>query len=526
MCYSGQCFLSSVIGGRSGNRGLCAQPCRLRYGWGASADSYPLSLKDMSLASHLRQLRRMGVACVKIEGRMKRPEYVAVVTGIYARLLREDREPTPEELRQLQEAFSRQGFTDGYYVNHTGPAMFGVREKQPEPKELFAQAKAAYSRENPRVDVTLYAMLLPGESAKVGVEDDQGRVATAEGPVPEAARTRALTKDEVAAQLAKTGGTPFVCRQAKVHVAPGLSLPLSALNALRRQVLEELAAQRSAPPARRKQPFQPGVRYEERRTPPGLTISLSRAEQLSRELLSAKPALLYLPVAEAVAHPDAVELCRARGVPVAVSLPRILWDNERPQLKKDLDAARAMGITEALVGTLGLVRPAWDAGMLVRGDFGLGAYNSQTLKELKRLGFRSATASFELRLSQIRDLSKALDLELIVYGRLPLMITENCIIEQRSGRCGCENSNILTDRTGARFPVVKAPGCRNEILNSKKLFLADKREDYQRLGLWAARLQFTTENAVECAQAAQRYLGKGAWTPGEYTRGLYYREVE
>jgi putative protease len=164
--------------------------------------------------------------------------------------------------------------------------------------------------------------------------------------------------------------------------------------------------------------------------------------------------------------------------------------------------------------------------MFVRGDFGLGVYNSQTMKELKRLGFQSATASFELRLSQIRDLSKAMDLELIVYGRLPLMITENCIIEQRTGRCACENSNVLTDRTGARFPVVKAPGCRNEILNGKKLFLADKRADYQRLGLWAARLQFTTENAVECAQAVQRYQGQGDWTPGEYTRGLYYREVE
>lgn len=526
MCYSGQCFFSSVIGGRSGNRGLCAQPCRLNYGWGDAADSYPLSLKDMSLAQYLRQLRKMGVACVKIEGRMKRAEYVAVVTGIYSRLIREDREPTAEEVRKLQAAFSRQGFTDGYYVNQTGPAMFGVREKEPEPKELFAQAKAAYSRENPRVPVTFYAMVRPGESAKVGVEDDAGRVVTAEGPVPEAARTKALTRDEVCVQLAKTGGTPFLCREVKAHVESGLSLPLSALNALRRQVLEELAAQRSAPPQRRKEEFHPGVRYEGRREEPVFTFSLSHAKQVSRDLLSLKPALLYLPVAEAAAHPETVEQAKAQGIPVAVTLPRILWDNEKSLLKKDLDAVRELGITDALVGTLGLVRPARDAGMNLRGDFGLGVYNSQTLKELKRLGFRSATASFEARLPQIRDLSKAIDLELIVYGRLPLMITENCIIEGRYGRCGCENSNALTDRTGARFPVVKAPGCRNEILNSKKLFLADKQEDYRRMGLWAARLQFTTENAVECVQAATRYLGRSNWTPPDYTRGLYYREVE
>lgn len=457
---------------------------------------------------------------------MKRPEYVAVVTGVYSRLIRENREPTAEEMRQLEAAFSRQGFTDGYYVNQTGPAMFGVREKELEPKELFAQAKAAYSRENPRVPVTFYAMLLPGESAKVGVEDGDGRVVTAEGPVPEAARTRALTRDEVCVQLSKTGGTPFVCSQVKAHVADGLSLPLSALNALRRQVLEELSAQRAAPPKRRKEEFNPGVRYEGRREEPVLTVSLSQARQLSQELLKLKPALIYLPVAEAAAHPEAVEQARAKGVPVAAALPRILWDNEKPQLKKDLDAVRELGVTDALVGTLGLIRPARDAGMNLRGDFGLGVYNSQTLKELKRLGFRSATASFEARMPQIRDLSKALDLELIVYGRLPLMITENCIIEGRYGRCGCENSNVLTDRTGARFPVVKAPGCRNEILNSKKLFLADKQSDYRRLGLWAVRLQFTTENAVECVQAAERYLGRGGWTPPDYTRGLYYREVE
>ena len=162
----------------------------------------------------------------------------------------------------------------------------------------------------------------------------------------------------------------------------------------------------------------------------------------------------------------------------------------------------------------------------LRGDYGLGVFNGQTLKELKRLGFRSATLSFELKLAQIRDLSKGLDTELVVYGRLPLMITENCIIHNHSGRHTCANVNLLTDRKGERFPVVKAPGCRNEILNSKKLFLADKAGDWQRLGLWAGRLMFTTENARECVQVLERYLGRGSYQPNDYTRGLYYRGVE
>jgi putative protease len=118
------------------------------------------------------------------------------------------------------------------------------------------------------------------------------------------------------------------------------------------------------------------------------------------------------------------------------------------------------------------------------------------------------------------------DLELIAYGRLPLMITENCAIHQRSGKCVCGNVNQLTDRKGKRFPVERAWGCRNEILNADKLFLADKAGDYQRAGLWAIRLLFTTENGLECAQVLERYRGQGSYTPNSYTRGLYYRDVE
>ena len=165
-------------------------------------------------------------------------------------------------------------------------------------------------------------------------------------------------------------------------------------------------------------------------------------------------------------------------------------------------------------------------GFTLRGDYGLEIYNSQALKELRHLGLASATASFELKLAQVRDLSKAVPLELITYGRLPLMIMESCIIKNRTGRCNCQNVNTLTDRKGARFPVVPAPGCRNEILNCKKLFLADKAQDYRRLGLWAQRLLFTTENPRECVQVAERYLDRSRWEPGEYTRGLYYRDVE
>jgi len=531
MCYSGQCFLSSVIGGRSGNRGLCAQPCRLPYGWGDKANGHPLSLKDMSLAGHLRELREMGVTCVKIEGRMKRPEYVAVVTGIYARAIKEGREPTAEEVGQLTAAFSRQGFTQGYYQGKLGPDMFGVREDTAEPKELFAQARNHYQNgELPRVGVTFYAMVRPGEGVQVGVEDSQGRVATAAGPVPEPAVNRPLTREVVEKQLSRTGGTPYRCEAVRALVEPGLSLPLAALNALRRQVLDELSAQRSAPPVRREGTFHPGVRYENRTESPVWTCSVRKAEQVSQELYDLGPALIYVPLEELTAHRVLLEGRDPRRF--GIILPRIAWDREWGAMERQLEQAHQMGVRDALVGNLGMIEAARAAGFTLRGDFGLEVYNSQTLKELKRMGLKSATLSFELRFPQIRDISKGMDTELITYGRLPLMIMENCIISNRRGggtancKNACENENTLTDRRGARFPVVRACGHRNELLNSQKLFLADKAADYRRIGLWAQRLMFTTENSKECVQTARRYLEGGSWTPAEYTRGLYYRDVE
>ena len=459
---------------------------------------------------------------------MKRPEYVAVVTGVYSRAIRENREPTLEELEQLRLAFSRDGFTDGYFVQKTGREMFGVRGETEEPKDLFTLARSTYQGEgeNRKTPVEMYARIRAGQPAQIAARDTFGHMASVEGPVPEKAVRVALTPEKLRDQLSRTGGTPFQCSQVMAQVEDGLSLPLSALNGLRRQVLEELGKQRLILPARQTGEFRPGVRYENTKKPPVFTVSVRLAKQVSPELLKRKPAVLYLPAGEGAENPKIVQLAQQYGVEVAAVLPRVCWDSQRRELDASLCRLRELGVTQALAGNLGPARQAQGLGFALRADYGLGVYNSQTLKELKRLSFLSATASFELKLAQIRDLSKGLPVEMLGYGRLPLMLTEHCIIHHHSGQHTCANLNQLTDRKGERFPVVQAFGCRNEILNCKKLFLADKPRDYQRLGLWAVRLAFTTENATECVQVLDRYLGRGDYKPNEWTRGLYYRDVE
>lgn len=512
MCYSGQCAMSALIGTRSGNRGLCAQPCRLPYGGG-----HPLSLKDMSLAGHLRELSEMGVACLKLEGRMKRPEYVAIVTRIYARAIREGREPTREELGELAAAFSRSGFTDGYFTGKTGPEMFGTRQEAAPDEALFARARESYQKTCQRVEVAFSARLEAGRPVACTLSDGEGHMLTKTGAVPEAARNRAVTAGDVEEQLSKTGGTPYRVTQVEAQVEPGLALPKAELNGLRRALLEELTRLREAPPARRRGAAAPLPPAPAGEGETGLSFSLRRAEQLTPRLWRLGPVCIDLPPAELLRADGAVREAMAEGVRFRASLPRILWDKERPALERTLEAVRGMGVSDALVPTWDLLPAAKALGFALWGDWSLGVYNPRTVLELKELGFAGAALSFELKMAAIRDFAKYLPCEAVVYGRLPLMYLQQFPGGRQTGE--------LVDRTGAMFPVLPAPGGRAELFNSQKLYLADK-EDWRRCGLWAGRMLFTAETPEECVKAAEDY-GRLAPPPKTgFTRGLYYRDVE
>ena len=528
MCYSGQCYLSSVIGRRSGNRGQCAQPCRLPYGYGRfESTRYPLSLKDNCLAGELDELRRMGVASIKIEGRMKRPEYVAIVTRAYRTVLNGGK-LTQADLQELETAFSRQGFTDGYFKGQTGSDMFGRRQESEDTADLFASARAPYEQgETQRIGVRFYAMIHRGQPARLAVEDPDGNLCRTYGPVPEQAVYRSLTAQDLEQQLKKTGGTPYLCTSVRSSLDPDLMLPASAINAMRRDVIAELTAKRGRAEKPHLNAYDEPPRYDGISGEPQLTVAVRTADQITSRMLSMKPTVLYVPLSELVEHPELRQRVSVE-TQLAAILPRVIWSGELVPIARQLRTVYDMGVRQVLAGNLGQLHIARAAGFAVRGDFGLNIVNSRAMRYLREQGLDSQLLSFELTLPQIRDISKAVPAEVLIYGRLPLMLMENCVIKNRTGTCTCQTGTVrLVDRVGEEFPIVKDPGtCRNVLLNGKKLYLLDKKDAFRGMGLWALRLQFTTENPSEIDKVLMDYQGRAVFDAGSYTRGLYSRGVE
>ena len=519
--------MSALIGRRSGNRGLCAQPCRLQYSLGGRMDDHPLSLKDNCLVDQIRRLEEAGVASLKIEGRMKRPEYTGIVTGVYAKAIREQRNPDKEEMELLEKTFSRQGFTQGYFIGDKLD-MFGVRsEPDKDADKIFAAARKQYAEgEMRRVPVHFYTVLEKGEHIKAIAFDDDGHKAIATGPVPERAKRQGLTEQYLTEQMFKTGGTPYNCIENKAKAEPGLYLPASEINELRRKLIAQLSAEREKAPGRRTLRIPAPPVNVPAISDPARIYQVRTAEQLTPELAELKPDYIYFPAMELAENFDPLRPFIDNGArPVAV-MPRVITDDQSREVYAALEKLFDYGVNEALTGNLGHVFIARQAGMKVRGDFGLNAFNSYTLRVLQDAGFISATASFELRLAQIKAMAKPVDTELIIYGRLPLMVSDQCIIRQSAGRCNCQTPGQLSDRMGSVFPVVKEFGCRNVIYNAHKLYLADKRDDLYALGLWGLRMLFTTESPRECVEVAKGYLGLTDYKPNVLTRGLYYRGVD
>lgn len=502
---SGQCLASSMIGGRSGNRGECAQPCRLPYKNDSGKESYALSLKDMCLADHIPRILSLGVASLKIEGRMKAPDYVYGVTSIYRRLIDEERAATFGEIEELRGLFSRSGFTDGYFTNKITRAMLGVRTdsdkratktaraesiqiKAPDYKKL-AQARAGAKSAEALREVDIKAEIKPYTPMTLTLTAGETSV-TLSGQTPEKANNRPLTSEAVAEKLTKLGGTGFKPGRVEITVAEDLMLPLSSLNQLRRDAVESLKKALSASPSPAKEPARTGA------LPPTLPkpeipdferLRTARVEFPDRTEIPDGFDIVFVPL----------ERFEPGMKATGVIIPPVVFDSEAKEIAGMLDAAKAAGIRHALVSNLGHIALARATGMQIHGDFRLNIYNGWTAGTLMKLGFCDLIASPELTLPQLRDLG----LPAVVYGRLPLMTLEKCLIRDLYSCAECKKRGFLPliDRMGVAFPVSRAYDHRNIVWNSVPICMADRPDDLSKLS--GQHFIFTDENPEEITKA-------------------------
>ncbi len=543
MCFGhiGQCYMSAFSDARQSDSALrCAEPCRGSFSLGGRMDDCPMSISDTYLIAHLQDLEEAGITCAVIGGRSRRPEYVAYVTSLYSRAIRDGVLPTDEERNRLLELFAPYGLTDGYFTGQRGTAMLGREQPTDRAAErAFAEIRKSYmDGEYRRVPVTFYAVLTRGRTAMFAAEDDRGHRAVYDGFAPVDLGRQGITEARIQDVMYRTGGTPYSCVGVKCAIDPDLDYPDEALEQARRALLSQITDQNRDPApvtvldlpegellsgidADAPGPARETAEPSETR----LIIQVSRADQLTAALAEAEPDRLYVPAEILAAGPDGLEAFREKGTVVAAVLPRIVSDEEMPVLRELLATVKAMGVTEVLVGNLGHIPAAMEAGMTVRGDFALNLTNSRALRRMRDIGLASVTASFQLSARQIRRMAPAAPTEMIVYGRMPVMITEQCLIRNSSGRCSCSTPTSMSDVFGSVYPVEKAFGCRNVVYDRRKIFLADRPDVYENAGLWGIRLLFTTESPRECADVALRYREKNRYLPTNVGRGLYGKGV-
>ncbi len=508
VCVSGMCALSSMLGGRSGNRGLCAQPCRLPWSCGGSGD-HVLSMKDMSLLPHIRALADVGVDTLKIEGRMKRPEYVAAAVTA----CRAARDGASYDETILRAVFSRSGFTDAYLAGHPDGSMFGVRTKEDVTgaEGVFKDLAALYRKENPRVPLTV-RFAMDGNGSRLTVSDGI-RAVELSGPVPEPARTRPLDADAAARSLGKTGGTQYYVNKIETDMAGGLTLPASALNDLRRRALAALDAERSVPRPHARTDWAPAElpSHPARSTPSPLWARYADPGQA--EGSGAERVILPAETLD----PALVERFGDRLI---AALPAVLFEPKAAEaLEAHLTSLRDAGLSAVWTENLYGLPLGKRLGLAVYGGFGLNIANTRSLAVWEELGLAAAAVSFELPMGAIRALGGSLPQGIAVYGRLPLMRYRSCPIRAELGCARCGGTGSLTDRRGTAFPVECGQRRYSTLLNSVPLDISGRDDPADFRLLW-----FTRETPAECAAILARFR-RNEPSDAPHTGGLYYRKL-
>ncbi len=518
MCVSGQCYLSAAIGGRSANRGMCAGACRLPFSalGTPGPEDCALSLKDLSYCKRVKELAAAGVCSLKIEGRMKRPEYVAAATDA----LRKAVDGAEFDENILRAVFSRSGFTDSYLTEGPNAGMFGKRTRDDvvSAEEALPKLRKIYEKPRPRFILDMKFTAAPGKAITLTATDGENE-ATAAGEIPEKAINVSLTAETVSAQLSKLGGTIYTAGKIEADVAEGITVPKSSLNALRRSVTEELDRARAE--GYKKKEFDPKGLVFDFPMPlilkrPVLRARVRNISQLEAIDFDSGDENAVIPLSEA----ENYILAGYSPERAVIELPR--FDTDENKTLGDLKNAKNLGFGVVECGNIGQIKLCEVLGISPAGGFGLNITNSLSARHYRlRHGIKTMLLSPELTPVQAGCIAVSAKTGITVYGRLPLAITRNCPISAQAGCRGCKRK--LTDRTGAEFPVIchKERGTY-EILNSRPIWLADR---YEGFNLDFCDLMFTVEAPEECGKIYRDYKEKKE-APGLFTRGIKIKRTQ
>ena len=506
MCVSGQCLMSAVLGSRSGNRGLCAQPCRLPFK-AEKGTGHDLSLKDLSLIEHIPQLAELGICSFKIEGRMKRPEYVSAAVKACKKAV--NGEYTFNDEKDLKDLFSRSGFTDGYFKSELGRNMFGYREKenvQATTKDLLNKYSINYEKEAPRYKVNFTFGGKIGEKAFIEAKCNGYVVKTESEMLCEAPINRPIAVERVKDALSKCGGTQFEAEGVEIQGEIDFSLPVSALNSMRRIVLSLLEEKILDKNERIiNEPSTPSDIKS--KNDKNIYCRFDNAEQVPE---TAKDYIVFLPLGT----DDEIIKENAYGV----ELPHGMFGNSE-KVEKMLSESSAYF---TLCHTLDAVAIAKKCGKKVIASPSLNIINSHSMDVAKKLGISEVIVSNECTLDNFKNISSPIPKGITVYGRIPLMLTRNCPVKNGKACGECRRNSQITDRKGISFPVKCFMGY-SEILNSRPIYMADRMNEIPPCDILF--FNFTTESTTEIKEILDAY--KTNKKPQiEFTRGLLYRGVE
>ena len=511
VCHSGQCLFSSIVGGRSGNRGECAQPCRLPYkNKGARSgrgESYPLSLKDLSLAEHITELCRMGVNSFKIEGRMKSPEYVRDVTARFRELVDAGRDAGRADMEYFAGVFGRGGHTDAYFVRKIDSRMLGVRS---EADKRESASLARFENVTRKIPIELFATVKRGEATSLTAISGDKR-ATVYGAMPDEARTAPISEEVLRRNLSKLGDTVYSLKSLTVELDEGLMMPISSINALRRAVVAELSS------AYLQTRSEADIRFAEKSFPSGSAKASEVNEvgeigKISKGRAAIRSAVFYQPSCIPDSATDFFhyiyipleKYSEYAGKGYGVMLPEVVFDSERAEVDELLRLAYKDGARDALVGNIGHVEQVKAHGFTIHGDIRLNVFNNSSAAYVEQIGVEDFVLSPELTLRQMRDIGgKSFA---CVYGRLPLMITEKCVGRELGSCEACERGALrLTDRRGVEFPVLRRFKHRSAIFNSLPTYMADRQRELNDARISAEHYIFTVESRAEAEAVINAY---------------------